>query len=1003
MKQLFGYITVLCLIFFASSCADDFAVETPSFQGNGIRIVGAPEPYDNRVVTTRANSDMPDDLFISGMTLFIFDSEGNLIPAYLNRNFTQLSATSAITIKKSNPTFLIDKSSLADDYIGIIASLDGESSREYYFKSNDPNLAACEIYIVANLWHTFSANYSEELKKIKTKADLLNYIITIDNTLSMPKNPETGEWVGFPMIGTTAPDTNGNPTTFNLMAGGGNANAVATIPMKKLYSKIDFYLSVKANQIIENGDKPKFQIEKVEVFNIPTLARMDGHGVIDEDVNNDAASDYVNNAQLKVAAEAKGIEMYQFMDPSLNDEMTGETCNGSFTITDFNRRITQHDVSNNPSYIEFGFYMPEHYVKPHIATIRPPIDEANMTEAERSAYYQQMKPLHMRTATIDGDGVRTYSENKKATFIRLHGRYTDHHGQIHNVAYDVYLGHNNSNDFNIERNCQLSNYLTITGITNNNQAGDGTISLDHRVNVADAGYVVAQEREALLDAHFEVRPLDITLSGGSKMKITIPESCKDWISVESDDAAASRNEYLYCNNADHRRVRRYFTTNLISELNGDLDDENGAEVLTLDNTANVNKSKTFRLWFYIDENPNVYDKTGKGKQSFETGNYTVSNLEFRNAVVDFSYQKNGVEEGKSEINFQQHNLWRVWNNAGNRFYDIEVEEEYLNNYASDAGYGETQNGMPWGLDGVPLSNKYKAAFLENSSGSILGWILGLFGTDYDEWLNGIISKSGIAPYYDFYLTRDSAPTGSTIRSYCGYTFSTEILTTLRAQYAQGNDEKYKVDGIYLTENPKSAFAYCMHKNKRDADGKVAALNWYMPAIDEIEEIAMGAYDQFGGVFQDNLYWSSQPAYFNKILRLDRPVNIIISRYEEHQYGDYMDDDTGRARATKVVFDPTHPSANTQGYVNVSSAVSGTEGTYVVQIDQFRGNYIPPGQGTGYDGVGSGYVKNTNNDNLCEEALTSYDGHKGNVPRTESCRIRAVYRSSENIKAAAAAQ
>lgn len=980
MKQLFGYITVLCLIFFASSCADDFAVETPSFQGNGIRIVGAPEPYDNRVVTTRANSDMPDDLFISGMTLFIFDSEGNLIPAYLNRNFSQPSVTSAITIKKSNPTFLIDKSSLADDYIGIIASLDGASSREYYFKSNEPNLAACEIYIVANLWHTFSANFSEELKKIKTKADLLNYIITIDNTLSMPKNPETGEWVGFPMIGTTAPDTNGNPTTFNLMAGGGNANAVATIPMKKLYSKIDFYLNVKANQIIENGDKPKFQIEKVEVFNIPTLARMDGHGVIDEDGNNDAASDYVNNAQLKVAAEAKGIEMYQFMDPSLNDEMTDETCNGSFTITDFNRRITQHDVSNNPSYIEFGFYMPEHYVKPDIATIRPPIDESNMTEAERSAYYQQMKPLHMRTATIDEDGVRTYSENKKATFIRLHGRYTDHHGQIHNVAYDVYLGHNNSNDFNIERNCQLSNYLTITGITNNNQAGDGTISLDHRVNVADAGYVIAQEREALLDAHFEVRPLDITLSGGSKMKITIPESCKDWISVESDDAAASRNEYLYCNKADHRRVRKYFTTNLISELNGYLDDENGAEVLTLDNTANVNKSKTFRLWFYIDENPNVYDKTGKGKQSYETGNYTVSNLEFRNAVVDFSYQKNGVEEGKSEINFQQHNLWRVWDNTGNRFYDIEVEEEYLNNYASDAGYGETQNGMPWGLDGLEISSKvqaftYEAGDAGNLIIAIINWIV-------EEVVNGGIDA--IKPMYDFYNTAEEAescglkPTeGVNFFPYNGYNFCKQIITSANSSA----DNNHHIKQLELNAPPKSAVEYCYNKNKRDTDGLVPDANnkWYLPAIDEIQEICTGAYDHFDGVFQENFYWSSQPAYMKAKYKATGYLWILPIT----GYGNLYHDNIYFARATNAkaingIFDEN------------SYSPSGME----VRDTQREANQTVDEHWTLVEGKDPDIKAATGE-------LNTDPGYKSRT--ADMCRIRAVYRSSENIKAAAAAQ
>ena len=987
MKQLFGYITVLCLIFFASSCADDFAVETPSFQGNGIRIVGAPEPYDNRVVTTRANSDMPDDLFISGMTLFIFDRNGDLIPAYLNRNFTQLSATSAITIKKSNPTFLIDKSSLADDYIGIIASLDGESSREFYFKSNDPNLAACEIYVVANLWHTFSANYSEELKKIQTKADLLNYIIKIDNTLSMPKNPETGEWIGFPMIGTTAPNTNGTPTTFDLRAGGGNANAVATIPMKKLYSKIDFYLSVKSNQIIENGDKPKFQIEKVEVFNIPTLARMDGHGVIDEDGNNDAASDYVNNAQLKAAAEAKGIEMYQFMDPSINDKVTAETCNGSFVITDFNRRTTQHDVSNNPSYIEFGFYMPEHYVQPATATIRPPVDEEKMTESEKSAYYQQMKPMCVRSATIDGDGVRSYSEVKKATFIRLHGKYTDHHGQIHSVAYDVYIGHNNSNDFNVERNCQLSNYLTITGITNNNQAGNGTISLDHRVNVADAGYVISQEREALLDAHFEVRPLDITLSGGSMMKITIPDGCKNWISVESDVAADARNEYLYCADSDNRRVRRYFTTNLISELNGYLTDENGAEVLTLDNTANANKSKTFRLWFYIDENPNVYDGEGKGKQSYETGDYTVSNLVYRNAVVTFSYQKNGVEEGRSEIKFQQHNLWRVWTLKGERFYDIEVEEEYLNNYASDAGYGETQNGMSWGLDGLEISSNVQA-FTYQTGDDGGNWFIAIINWIVERIVNGGVDA--IKPMYDFYNTAEEATScgltateGSNYFPYNGYNFCNKIRTEANSS----TDNNHHISQLYLNASPKSAVEYCYNKNKRGADGLVPDANnkWYLPAIDEIQEICTGAYDHFDGVFQKNFYWSSQPAYMKAKYKATGYIDLVLFKIPITGYGFLYHDNINFARSTNAI-------ANNGEFDDNSYSKSGMEVRDNNRMENRPNNETVDEYWTLEQGKDPGIKQATGE-------LNTDPGYKSRT--TDMCRIRAVYRSSENIKRAAA--
>lgn len=1024
MKRLFRYIAALTLLISFTSCVEE-SIDMPNRPvdpGNGIRISGVAVPFDSKVVNTRADGDQPDDLFISGMTLFVFDSNGDLIPGYRSRpsqSNPRPLPTSAITIKRPNPTFLIDKSTWEGTQDGIFASLDGESSRTYYFDTSQDALRACEIYVVANLWHVFEGEdgANEELEKIQSKTDLLNYVINIDNTLAMPKHPTTGEYYGFPMIGTVAPQADGNATTFNLKAGEGIDNAVATIPMKKLFSKIDFRLSVKANQVIENGDMPKFQIDRVEVFNIPTLALMSAgepkEGILEPGKTNPTkdkwiqgyadGSDYQTNERIA----AKGVPLYQFMDPSSEAD-----CNGSFEITTFNRRTTQHDVSNNPPYIEFGFYMPEHYVDPIYKTVSLPNE--NMTEAERLAYLQQMKPLYMRGNNVDADGVRTYNEKQKATFIRLHGKYTDHHGQIFTVAYDVYLGHNNSDDFNVERNCQLTNYLTINGITNHNQAGEGTISLDHRVDVEDAGYLIAQEREAILDAHFEVRPVDITLSGGSSMTITIPADAAKWISMESDAAAKGRQDI--CSNLDKGRVRKFFTTGLIGELNGNLiDGPGGVETLKITN-PDANKSNTYRVWFYIDENPNVYDPKGKGKQTaYETGDYTVDSEQFRHTSVKFAYMRGETILKENEIKFQQHNLWRVWNTDETRFYDIEVEEEYLNNYAADDEYGETQNGMPWGLEGVKLSRHYKATYMENATGGILPSIIEYFGS-YDAWLNNIIDNSGLTPYYDFYLSRDNPLQNSTIRDYSGYIMSTEILATLDSLYTVSNkEEKYKVDGIVLTEPPLSAFAYCMHKNKRNKDGSIAAVNWYMPSIDEIEEIAIAAYDQFDGVFQNNLYWSCQPAFFNKVLQLDREANYILWKYDERQRGNYMDDDPNRARATKVVYDPSDPKANEEGYANVSSAVNGIEGTYILQITSLweGSSFAPEGGDTGGDNLGTGYYANKGNGapnveinyndyyryttNLFDQTNYTNPDHDGNVPRSQLCRIRTVYRSSENIK------
>lgn len=1018
MKRLFRYIAALTLLISLTSCVDDTFVDMPNRPlkpQNAICISGTVVPFDSKVVTTRANgnSNQPNDLYISGMTMFVFDNTGKLIEAYSNDRFNEDDRipSSAVTIKEPNPTFMIDKTSYADNNIGIIASIDDGTASKYYFKTDEQSLAACEIYIVANLWHLFEGYAgSYVLKDIQSKTDLLNFVIQVDNTLAMPKHPTTGEWLGFPMIGTVSPDANGNPTTFDLRSEDesgkpvGMGNAVATIPMKKLFSKIDFRLKVKANQVIENGDMPQFEIDRVEVFNIPTLALMSAGQPIEGDLEpgktdspkdkwiqgyaDTDGSDYQHNASIAAAATAKGVPLYQFMDSKTNPNM--EDTNGSFTITNFNRTITTHDVSENPQYIEFGFYMPEHYVDPQYKTVPEPGE--NWTEAEKIAYYQQMKPMYMRQEGVNEKGERTYTERQKATFIRLHGHYTDHHGQIFAVSYDVYLGHNHTNDFNIERNCLLTNYLTITGITNHNQAGENTISLDHRVDVEEVGFTIAQEREALLDAHYEVRPVDITLSGGSSMVITIPADASTWISMESD-RAPFENENYYCNKTDGRRVRKYFTTNLIGELNAELPDgpagPNGtaAQTLTIENT-DKDKANTYRVWFYIDENPNVYDPSGKGKQTFETGNYTVytkdtdsPKKQFRDASIKFSYIVNDTARKETEIKFQQHNLWRVWNIAGTRFYDIEVEEEYLTNYAADSHYGETQNGMPWGLDGVPLSTEVKAFSVDQDHGdssNIFEAIWILIQNIVEYVIENAVDEN--KPLYDFYNTsaeveecRLTPNEGVNFFPYNGLGFTKKIIQTA--------DVDDGIANLTLIGDPSSAVEYCYHKNKRDDEYggmNVADIHWYLPAIDEIQEICAAAYAEFDGVFQNNFYWSSQPAYMKA--KYTAYGVVLWGLFSVSRNGFLYHDNVNYARATRA-------KANADGSFDetsfATSAMDLQDNTYSQNSDDEywtlregeNGVQMYPASNSWIDHVDEGYKNRT----------------------TDMCRIRSVYRSSENIK------
>ena len=960
MKRYIYTLFIGVILSFTSCTMTDVdqIAPTPSGKG-GLHIIGAAAEFNNHHVGTRAEEAYSDS-YISEMTMFVFDANKNLVQGF---DAEQKPVSSAINIPQSNPTFLIE----AKKYngTGIISSM-GASLNIKYFNNKDANLSSCSIYIVANAYDQIKhlINGDESDGEIKKLDDLNDAVLKIGNTLTMPAKQD-GTVIGFPMIGhAVTPDE--QIATFDLRynANADTGNAVANIPLIKLYSKVYFAMQINSNQIVKDGPTPKFTIDRAEVYNVPTKVRMGAY-----------TEDYVQQ---------------------LGDNYQFNSGTDPFVISDFSNKTIYHtnskeiEIGNESSnLIEFCFYMPEHKVTPNNLNPYP----SNLPDSLKQYY----KPK-LVGAGNEPNGLAVGA--KKATFVRIHGSYTDHNGRIKGVSYDVYLGQNNSDDFEVRRNQQLINRLIITGLTNHKDAYFGgnvdNISIDHRVTMTDRGYNVYMEREAILDSHFEVRPVDFELQNGSALTIVIPEECRSWIAMENDDQARSgENSGLYIDNTNVKRgVRKYFTTNLVGELTG----ANSGQI-TLEHSSRFGGTNTdtehFRVWFYIDENPNVYDQTGTGKQTSESGDHTVSKTQFRNVPVKLYYTNNATDnpdvdkEAVHTINFQQWNLWRVWNAVGNRYYDIEHEEEYLNNYASNQGYGPQQNGMPYGLEGIQLSNHNKAVYVDASKG-VLGWLIeDVFNGNYDSWINSMIDKSGLAPFYDFYLERDTRPVNIGYRNYSGKKFNQEIVKTLDSLYLATSDvekkKKVQVEDLWLTHTPTSAIAYCYHKNKRDKNGKVETFNWYLPAIDEIEEIQMGAYGEFDKVFQKQKYWSCQPAAFNKILRLERERWIIVQLSDEVQNGQYMDDDVDRARATSVLFDPSNPNANQYGYVNISSGTNGVEGTFTLHFKQF-GDFVP-GE-SGYDP-----------DNIGDNKKTNYlnPDHLGNLPRTERCRIRAVYRSGTGTR------
>ena len=881
MKHLYRLILIIvsALTFFVSCMEEEAAFAPETFRRGNIQITAAVIDFDNKVVGTKAlGSEENDESLITEMTMFIFDSAGNAI-------------TAPVTIRNYNTkpdAFMIEIGT------GIIGTLNGQTLE--YNKTN-PNLDKCSIYILANAEHYKKTdalgNEVSVYSGISTLDELLKQTLPLEG-FEMPRI--AGKKAGFPMIGTA------NGITFNLQDASQNQNTVATIPLRKLYSKVTVNILVHADQVVS---KPEFELLKWSVKNSPKQVAFGSSTTV---------TSYEDSGETKYAT---------------------------------NQVIIHTDAIANPdpsSVMSFTFYMPEHLVS-----------------AEKESSYSYP------TGTLDDEKQKfkpaLLGDGQKATYVLIEGIYTDHNGLVKQVAYRLYLGQNNYNDFKVIRNQHLINQVTIKGITNSTNAivpgQPDNISVDHRVDITNEGISIAMERETLIDAHFEFRPVDITLSPHSSLTVTIPESDRTWIAIEKSQPSGASH-------VSGVGIRKYFTTDLISTLTTNDDSDVAGPVLKYEN--NTDSAQKYRFWLYVDENPNVYDKTGHGKFTGEGGAYTVDQTPSRKSKIVFEFTDS---QGTQTLNYNlvQRNLWRIWNGDWNdqtetptRYYDIEYFEEYLYNYAADDPINAITDGMDWGLDGVQLSHIQKAAYVDKAEG-FLTW----FMDNLDSVINQVVENNEASPYYDFYLTRDKPYTGITPRDHNGYVFNKEIITSLTSLYnASGTSEDIKRAvnlNVLLDEDPASAIAYCYNKNKRLTSGDVDMNNdfhWYLPAIDEIEEITYNGYGDFD-VFQDKLYWSCQPAFENN--------NILVNTFTSSGKGTYKADDLDRARATKIYMEGTEPR-------NVGSAADGVFNTLNVEMRYSWGGWY----------IESMSVSETNQN-------ISWDKHKGNNPRTGwKNRVRCVYRS-----------
>lgn len=709
----------------------------------------------------------------------------------------------------------------------------------------------------------------------------------------------------------------------------GQTQTLLTIPMKAMYAKVNFTIEVNPDQTIEGNYSPQFTLEGYSVNNIPKTVDF----IIEPD------------------------------DPDLEVLQDGYTLNNADRTT-----------AIGANKINFSFYLPEQLLTPATTweKYEYPFGKGDAIRDEDLVYRQRYKS-------------KLLGENQKAVNIVISGRYRDHQNHYWDVDYTIYLGEDNYGDFNIKRNSEYNNYVTIRGIQTSSDMSDDedAISIDHRVNVTRSQpAIISLRREVLLDSHFEVRPLRVRKSGIEDVPSTITHvkvevlnpTTTNWMRLERSFGDGTpegspqttvngvpTSIYIDDANSASYGKRKFFTYNLIDGVNANATD---ASLVSSTEVILPITDATECCWIYVDECTESGDDIRAGQIKVTYGSLNGSTFTPANnpTYPDVTYIIN------------QRKLFDVTGPSG-RDYHIEYSEEYLYNFDADDSYGQTEfNGMEWGLYGIQLSYDHEALFFTS--------ILGL------DIISGLINnwKGDTPAYYDFYVTSHDADyvdeEQAELHDYAGFDFCNEIIQVVNGLGNHDTDASNNIDVLQLDQQPRSAVEYCYNKNKRTRNGQVATstntdnVKWYLPAIDEIEDIVMSKYGNNQNTFarflefQSQDYWSCQPAYLKNYARYDQWYVLWTQQY----YGDFFIDDIGDARfdvdgntdrANIGSARSTSVSYN-NGY---SSTRSGTNGYYYY--------YNANDKSSHYSGTYNGKTMNT------------VSREPGNQPRNEKNRIRCV--------------
>lgn len=260
--------------------------------------------------------------------------------------------------------------------------------------------------------------------------------------------------------------------------------------------------------------------------------------------------------------------------------------------------------------------------------------------------------------------------DENASAFAMRGEYVDHQGIRYNAQFTVYLGSNETDNFEVKRNHCYKNNITISGL-DNLSSNDGYVTFDGRVNVETFNEMyVSIINERYLDAHWCVIPMDIYFRDDTQSPectVTIPDDCKAWVHLDH-----CRSEGM----ADNDFVagwgcKDYFTTDML-------------ENVVKETTATVTRSRD-RIYFYLDENASTQARTARVELKYKSANEErTDHIELVQAgLIPFTY-------------------------SGTTYY-MEAYEEYTMHYDPLDPHGTTgrydPEGIPWAAERTPQSKK----------------------------------------------------------------------------------------------------------------------------------------------------------------------------------------------------------------------------------------------------------------------------------------------------------